>query len=134
MTNDGEFANKVAHPKSHVAKTYRVTVRPQVNEEQLTRMSTGVVIDGRKTAPAKVRVLQQEQGRVVLEIVLYEGRNRGDPEDVRGPGAGSGPLKEGGHRPGAAGDAPAGQTPGADKRGDPGPFSGGRERKRRRAA
>ena len=46
------------------------------NEEQLTRMSTGVVIDGRKTAPAKVRVLQQEQGRVVLEIVLYEGRNR----------------------------------------------------------
>ena len=76
MTNDGEFANKVAHPKSNVAKTYRVTVRPQVNEEQLTRMSTGVVIDGRKTAPAKVRVLQQEQGRVVLEIVLYEGRNR----------------------------------------------------------
>ena len=76
MTNDGEFANKVAHPKSHVAKTYRVTVRPQVNEEQLTRMGTGVVIDGRKTAPAKVRVLQQEQGRVVLEIVLYEGRNR----------------------------------------------------------
>ena len=58
-----------------MAKTYRVTVRPQVNEEQLTRMSTGVVIDGRKTAPAKVRVLQQEQGRVVLEIVLYEGRN-----------------------------------------------------------
>ena len=52
MTNDGDFANRIAHPKSHVAKTYRVTVRPQVTEEQLTRMSTGMVIDGRKTAPA----------------------------------------------------------------------------------
>ena len=59
-----------------MAKTYRVTVRPQVTEEQLTRMSTGMVIDGRKTAPAKVRVLEQQPGRVVLEIVLYEGRNR----------------------------------------------------------
>lgn len=39
-------------------------------------MSTGMVIDGRKTAPAKVRVLEQQPGRVVLEIVLYEGRNR----------------------------------------------------------
>lgn len=76
MTNDGEFANLVAHPKTHIAKTYRVTVRPNVNEEQLNRMSTGIVIDGKKTAPAKVRVLEQQQGRVVLEVVLYEGRNR----------------------------------------------------------
>lgn len=76
MTNDGEFANLVSHPKTHIAKTYRVTVRPNVNEEQLNRISTGIVIDGKKTAPAKVRVLEQQQGRVVLEIVLYEGRNR----------------------------------------------------------
>ena len=76
LTNDGEFANRVAHPKRHVAKTYRVTVRPSVTEEQLNQISTGIVIEGRRTAPAKVRVLQQELGRVVLEIVLYEGRNR----------------------------------------------------------
>lgn len=76
MTNDGDFANQVAHPKKHVAKTYRVTVRPGVTEDQLTRMATGIEIDGRMTAPAKVKVLQQQAGRVVLEIVLYEGRNR----------------------------------------------------------
>ena len=76
LTNDGEFANRIAHPKKHVAKTYRVTVRPAVTEDQLNQISTGIVIDGRRTAPAKVRVLQQELGRVVLEIVLYEGRNR----------------------------------------------------------
>lgn len=76
MTNDGEFANLVTHPKRHIAKTYRVTVRPSVDEEQLSRIATGIEIDGRMTAPAKVRVLEQQQGRVVLEIVLYEGRNR----------------------------------------------------------
>lgn len=76
MTNDGEFANTVAHPKKHIAKTYRVTVRPAVTEDQLARIATGIVIDGKKTAPAKVRVLEQQPGRVVLEIILYEGRNR----------------------------------------------------------
>ena len=76
LTNDGDFANRVSHPKRHVAKTYRVTVRPSVTEDQLNQISTGIVIEGRRTAPAKVRVLQQELGRVVLEIVLYEGRNR----------------------------------------------------------
>ncbi|MCI6007372.1 pseudouridine synthase [Oscillospiraceae bacterium LCP25S3_E10] len=76
MTNDGEFANKVTHPSKHVYKVYRVTVRPAINEEQLVEMSSGMVIDGRKTAPAEVRVVQREEGRCVLEIILREGRNR----------------------------------------------------------
>lgn len=76
MTNDGEFANAMTHPSRRVPKVYRVTVRPGVAEEQLAAIETGMVIDGRKTAPARVRVLSQEPGRVVLEIVLREGRNR----------------------------------------------------------
>lgn len=76
MTNDGEFANLVSHPRTHVAKTYRVTVRPGIREDQLNRIGTGIEIDGKMTAPAKVRVLEQYESRVVLEIVLYEGRNR----------------------------------------------------------
>ena len=76
MTNDGAFANAVAHPSTHVAKTYRVTLRPGVTEEQLVKISTGIMVDGRMTAPAKARVLQEQPGRVVVEIVLYEGRNR----------------------------------------------------------
>lgn len=76
LTNDGEFANAMMHPSHHVPKTYRVTVRPSVNEDQLTKLATGVEIDGRMTAPADVRVVTKEEGRVVLEIVLYEGRNR----------------------------------------------------------
>ena len=76
MTNDGDFANKVTHPSKHVYKVYRVTVRPGINEEQLIKMSSGMVIDGRKTAPAEVHVLEREEGRCVLEIILREGRNR----------------------------------------------------------
>lgn len=76
MTNDGDFANAMTHPSKHVPKTYRVTVRPGVTEDQLTQMAVGIVIDGQKTAPANVHVISQEPGRVVLEVVLYEGRNR----------------------------------------------------------
>lgn len=76
MTNDGAFANAMMHPSKHVPKTYRVTVRPSITEDQLTQMAVGIEIEGRKTAPADVRVLSQEPGRVVLEMVLHEGRNR----------------------------------------------------------
>lgn len=76
MTNDGEFANKVTHPSKHVYKVYRVTVRPSINEEQVTQMCSGMVIDGVKTAPCEVHIISRQEGRVVLEIVLREGRNR----------------------------------------------------------
>ncbi len=76
MTNDGVFANKVTHPSKHVYKVYRVTVRPAITEEQLVKMSSGMIIDGRKTAPAEIHVVQREEGRCVLEIILREGRNR----------------------------------------------------------
>ena len=76
FTNDGEFANAMTHPTKHVPKTYRVTVRPGITDEQITKLTTGIVIDDRMTAPATVRVITKEENRVVLEIILYEGRNR----------------------------------------------------------
>ena len=76
MTNDGEFANLLMHPAHHVPKVYRVTVRPGVTDEQLVRLENGMEIDGRMTAPTRVRILEKQEGRVVLEVVLYEGRNR----------------------------------------------------------
>lgn len=76
FTNDGEFANAMTHPSKHVSKTYRVTIRPSINEEQITALTTGIMIDGRRTLPAEVRVISKQEGRVVLEIILTEGRNR----------------------------------------------------------
>ncbi|MDD7185031.1 MAG: pseudouridine synthase [Ruminococcus sp.] len=76
FTNDGEFANNIMHPSRHISKTYRVTVRPDISDEQLVRLSEGVEIDGKKTLPANVVVKDKQQGRVVLLITIKEGRNR----------------------------------------------------------
>ncbi|MBS6163691.1 MAG: rRNA pseudouridine synthase [Clostridiales bacterium] len=76
FTNDGSFANDMMHPSRHVTKTYRVTVRPDVTDEQTVALSEGVMIDGKRTAPAVVKVLTKEPGRVVMEIIIHEGRNR----------------------------------------------------------
>ena len=76
MTNDGDFANMISHPSTHFPKSYRVTVRPRITEDQLTKLTTGVVLDGRMSMPASVRVIKSEPDRTVLEIVLEEGKNR----------------------------------------------------------
>lgn len=76
MTNDGDFANNLIHPSKNIWKTYRVTVKPGINEEQLTKLCVGMEIDSRPTEPARVTVLTQEKGRVVMEISIKEGRNR----------------------------------------------------------
>lgn len=76
MTNDGELANQITHPSHHVPKTYRVTVGPDVPEEKLDLLRTGVMVDGRMTSPAEVTVLVREPARTVLQIVILEGRNR----------------------------------------------------------
>ncbi len=76
LTNDGEFANDMMHPSRNVGKTYRVTVRPGVTDEQAARLSEGVEIDGRMTAPASVLVLEQQPGRAVMQLTIHEGRNR----------------------------------------------------------
>lgn len=76
MTNDGDFANNMIHPSKNIWKTYRVTVRPSISEDQLTALCVGMEIDSKPTEPARVNVLTQEKGRVVLEISIKEGRNR----------------------------------------------------------
>ena len=76
FTNDGAFANDIMHPSRHISKTYRVTVRPDINDEQLIQLSEGVEIDGKKTLPATVIVKTKEPGRVVLLMTIREGRNR----------------------------------------------------------
>ncbi len=76
ITNDGEFANAMTHPSRHIAKTYRVSVRPKITDDQITVLTSSMMIDGRKTLPAEVRVVSSEEDKSVLEIVLYEGRNR----------------------------------------------------------
>lgn len=76
MTNDGEFANKLTHPSSHVNKTYRVTVEGAVEEEMLTGLREGIVLDGKKTLPCDVFVAERKADRTLLIFIIQEGRNR----------------------------------------------------------
>lgn len=76
MTNDGELANRLTHPSSHVNKTYRVTVDGSVTDEQLSRLCTGIEIDGRKTLPCDVFIGEKKTDRTVLIFIIHEGRNR----------------------------------------------------------
>ena len=76
FSNDGDFVNLMTHPSGHVPKIYRVTVRPPVSDEQVLALSSGIVIDGRKTAKCSIAVITEEEKRVVLEFILNEGRNR----------------------------------------------------------
>ena len=77
MTNDGEFANFIMHPSHHISKTYRVTVRSGVTEDQIVRLSAGVTLDdGAQTQPAQVQVEVNGPERTVLRITIYEGKNR----------------------------------------------------------
>ncbi len=76
LTNDGEFANQIMHPRYHLPKTYRVTVRPDITDEQAMQLAEGVELDGQQTAPAQVVVLTKEPNRAVVQIVITEGKNR----------------------------------------------------------
>jgi 23S rRNA pseudouridine2605 synthase len=72
MTNDGDWANTVSHPRHNVEKTYRAQVKTPPRADALKSLREGVLLDGRRTAPARVKML--DDGR--LEIIIHEGRNR----------------------------------------------------------
>lgn len=77
LTNDGEFANHIMHPSKHISKTYRVTVRSSVSAEQIEKLSDGaIVIDEREVLPAEIHVLEKNETRSVLQMTIFEGRNR----------------------------------------------------------
>lgn len=77
LTNDGELANRIMHPSTHIDKVYRVTVRPDITDEQCAELSADVKIDENTTTlPATVLVLDKTPGRVVLQITIVEGKNR----------------------------------------------------------
>ncbi|MEW6501813.1 MAG: pseudouridine synthase [Thermodesulfobacteriota bacterium] len=76
LTNDGELANRIIHPKYEVNKTYVATVKGRPERRQLRQLETGIVLDGQKTWPAKVRVVREEERSTVVEIVIHEGKKR----------------------------------------------------------
>jgi 23S rRNA pseudouridine2605 synthase len=112
LTDDGELAGRLMHPRYHVEKEYRVVVRGRPGDDALRRLSEGMVVRGERFEPADVRVLGGTDGETRLSMVLREGRKRevrrlwqalGHPvidlQRVRIDGLELGDLAEGGVRP-----------------------------------
>jgi len=76
LTDDGELANRLAHPRYEHAKEYAVYVKGRPGDRMLERWRKGVRLDGRRTAPAEVSVVRQERDHTLLRVVLREGRKR----------------------------------------------------------
>lgn len=77
LTNDGDLANLLMHPKNEIDKLYIVKVRGIVNGNAVHTLSNGVMIDGRKTARAKVKVRRFDRptDTSIVEVTIHEGRN-----------------------------------------------------------
>ena len=78
LTNDGEFVYKVTHPKHEITKTYTVTVKGIIQNEEVEKLKQGVQIEDYKTRPEKVKILKTDLEKDIsrLEITIHEGKNR----------------------------------------------------------
>ena len=76
LTNDGELAFRLTHPRYEVPKTYIVHAKGEVTAAEAARLERGLYLDGRKTAPAKVAVLEAHSARSVVRVEIHEGRKR----------------------------------------------------------
>ncbi|RBW70342.1 pseudouridine synthase [Bacillus taeanensis] len=78
LTNDGEFANLMMHPKHKIEKVYIAKVKGTPTKETIRKLEKGVHLEDGKTAPAKVKVLSADRAKntAILELTIHEGRNR----------------------------------------------------------
>lgn len=78
LTNDGEFVYKVTHPKHEITKTYTVTVKGIIQNEEVEKLKQGVQIEDYTTRPAKVKILKTDLEKDIsrLEITIHEGKKR----------------------------------------------------------
>lgn len=76
LTNDGEFANRLAHPRYRVEKVYEVKVASLPSEDQLRRLKQGIELDSEKSTPTSVKMIAHSTKSCWLRVVLREGKNR----------------------------------------------------------
>jgi 23S rRNA pseudouridine2605 synthase len=76
LTNDGDLAHRLSHPRYEVGKTYLARVKGSVSSGELARLRSGVELDGRMTSPCEVSVSAKHGGDMVLRVKIHEGRKR----------------------------------------------------------
>lgn len=77
LTNDGELANLIMHPKSQIDKVYIAKVKGLIGKVQILKLQNGVIVDGVKTSKAKARILSYDKktDTSIVELTIHEGRN-----------------------------------------------------------
>lgn len=77
LTNDGEFAQLLMHPKYEIEKTYVAKVKGRVEKPKLAKLEKGIMIEGKKSAPAKARLLSWDKQKEtsMIELIIHEGQN-----------------------------------------------------------
>ena len=77
LTNDGELANLLMHPKNKIDKVYMAKIKGFLIKEEIVKLSKGIIVEGKKTAPAKIRVRKYDKktNTSMVEITIHEGKN-----------------------------------------------------------
>lgn len=76
LSNDGDFANKMMHPRHQMQKVYRAEIIGELSDEDIKRIENGMQIDDYKTAPAKIHIVSTAAERSIIEVTIHEGKNR----------------------------------------------------------
>lgn len=76
LTNDGELAHALMHPKNKIAKTYQVKVKGYIDEIQILKLSKGIKLEDGITQPAEIKKIKDTENNSWLEVTLYEGKKR----------------------------------------------------------
>ena len=76
LTNDGDLMNRLLHPSFEIPKSYLARISNHVSDEEIRSLRKGVMIDGRLTSPAEVRLIRHDTFSTELLITIHEGRNR----------------------------------------------------------
>ncbi|MBP9719107.1 MAG: rRNA pseudouridine synthase [Candidatus Levybacteria bacterium] len=76
LTNDGELANRLTHPRYHISKMYELTISGKVSEEKLAKFRRGIRLEDGMTAKAAAKIIREEQNNTIVEVILHEGKKR----------------------------------------------------------
>ena len=76
LTNDGDFTYSVTHPKHNINKTYEAIISGRLSEDEIFSLCKGVDIGGFVTSPAFLDVVEEKNGKSVVQITIHEGKNR----------------------------------------------------------
>ncbi len=76
LTNDGDLSFRILHPSFEVKKTYQASIKGRLSTENAIALEQGILLEGKKTWPAKIRILKEKKNETLVQIIIHEGRKR----------------------------------------------------------